>query len=226
MNQISSGRNAWHRTKVLNWLVLSLALSLVGPLNQPAVAGENPSSQVIVEGGLTIPFGNLDDDFGKTRLGFGATNGFEAGFRFRLHLSSTVSVSPSFHFVDFGTYYGVHPEIEEYSIMTASLRYSLELMVMSEYKSSGRPRPFLALAAGMYRNRIQGYYQDFHQEIDESVSTLGVSFRGGVQIVGFELSLVYNVNRFNTWHFYQSDYRERYNWDNLSLRLGWIIPIQ
>ncbi len=99
-------------------------------------------------------------------------------------------------------------------------------MVMSEYRSSGRPRPFLALAMGLNRNRVQGFYQDFVAEMDESLNSLGVSFRVGMQIVGFELSLVYNLNRFNTWHFYRSDYRERYNWDNMGLRVGWLVPIR
>lgn len=203
-------------------LVLAVALLV----SAPAVCGERQASQVIVEAGLAVPYGDLDDSFENTRLGFGAENGFEIGFRWRLHLSSTLSLSPSFHFVDYANFNGVHPEVDEYRIQTSSLRYALELMTISEYRSFGRPRPFLAVAVGMYRNRVQGFYQDFIQAIDESASTLGVSFRGGVQIAGFELSLVYHVNRFNTWHFHRSDYRERYNWDSMTLRAGWIIPFE
>jgi hypothetical protein len=204
-------------------VVWSLLLLL---LLAPVAFAERPPGQVIIEAGLTAPYGDLGDGFENTRLGFGAGNGFEAGFRYRLHLSPTFSVSPSFHFVDYENFTGIHPEIDEYRIQTSSLRYAVEFMIMSEYRSFGRPRPFLALAVGLYRNRVQGYYQDFIEAMDESVSTLGASFRGGVQILGFELSLVYNVNRFETWHFYRSDFRERYNWDNLGVRAGWIIPFE
>ena len=99
-------------------------------------------------------------------------------------------------------------------------------MVISRFRSYGKPRCFLAAGIGLYRNRVQGFYQDYIEAIDKSVSTLGASFRWGVQIIGFELSLVYNINRFNTWQFHQSDYRERYNWDNLEVRVGWLIPFQ
>jgi hypothetical protein len=212
---------AWKAHTLLGCLgALAILASAV-----PASAGGH-APQVLVEGGLVMPHGDLNDDFIKTRLGFGSDNGYEAGFRFRLNLSPTFSVSPSFHFVDFGNFNGEDAEIGEYRILTSSLRYAVEFMVMSENRSWGRPRPFLAAGVGMYRNRAQGFYQDFVKAIDQSVSTLGVSLRGGVQIIGFELSLVYNINRFNTWQFYQSDYRERYNWDNLGVRIGWIIPIK
>lgn len=206
------------------WVGVSLGLALL--LAMPAVAGDRPASQVIVEGGLAIPYGNLSDDLEQTRLGFGARNGYELGFRYRLHLSPTVSISPSFHFVDFGNFNGVSEEVGEYRIPSSSLRYCVEFMVMSRYRSRVKPRPFLAAGVGLFRNRVQGFYQSYVQAIDESVSTLGVTLRGGVQVIGFELSLVYNVNRFNTWHFYQSDFRERYNWDSLSVRAAWIIPFR
>jgi outer membrane receptor protein involved in Fe transport len=83
----------------------------------------------------------------------------------------------------------------------------VELMLMSDSRSQAGPRPFLALAAGLYRNRVQGFINNFEEDHDESVNSLGVSFRGGVQVLGFELSLVYHVNRFNTWAFHQSAYR-------------------
>lgn len=191
-----------------------------------AAAGEKPASQVIVEGGLVVPYGDLDDAFQQTRLGFGAGNGFEVGFRYRAHLSRTFSVAPSFHFVDYKDFSGADAVAGDYRIQASGLRFAVEFMVMSEFRSPGRPRPFLAAGVGLGRNRVQGYYQDFDTLLDESLNSLAASFRGGLQIYGFEFSLVYNLNRFNTWQFYRSDYRERYNWDNLGLRLGWVIPLK
>lgn len=223
MNQLPVPRKIPALVRIAGVLLGCLAIvAAVAPVR----AQDRPSSEVLIEGGLVLPYGHLSDDFLKTRLGFGADDGYEAGFRFRLNLGPTFSISPAFHFVDFGNFDGEDPEIGEYSILTSSLRYSVEFMVMSEYRSFGRPRPFLAAGVGMYRNRVQGYYQNFVEAVDQSVSTLGVSVRGGVQIIGFELSLVYHINRFNTWQFYQSDYRERYNWDSLGVRVGWLIPLQ
>ena len=206
----------------LSWLFLGLIMFLA----PQSFAGNRPSSQVVVEGGLAIPYGDLSDDFENTRLGFGASNGYELGFRLRLHLSQTFSISPSFHFVDFGNYNGVSEEVGDFRVPSSSLRYGVEFMVMSPYRSPGKLRPFLAAGVGLFRNRVQGFYHSYIQAIDESVSTFGVSVRGGVQIIGFEFSLVYNVNRFDTWHFYRSDVSEHYNWDSITARAGWIIPFQ
>ena len=188
-------------------------------------AGQALPGHAIVEGGMVTPYGNLGDDFQTSRLGFGAGDGLELGFRYRLPLSATVSISPAFHLVDFNDLDGYDPEVEEFTVEAISLRYSMELMVMSAYRSANTPRPFLALGAGLYRNRIQGFINGFDEAHDASISSLGVSFRGGVQVAGFELSLVYHVNRFNTWNFHSSDYRERYNWDNLGVRVGWLLPL-
>ena len=49
--------------------------------------------------------------------------------------------------------------------------------------------------------------------------------RAGVHLHGFELSLVYSFNRFHTWQFYDTGYREVYNWDNFAVRVGWNLPL-
>jgi len=200
-------------------LVVLVALLLPGL----ARAGARPPSQVIVEGGIAFPYGHLGSDLGESRLGFGAGNGFELGFRYRYHLSQTFSISPSFHFVDFKNFNGVDAEIGEYRVECSSYRYGVEFMMMSE-GGPRSPRPFLGLGVGMYRNRVKGFYQEYVNPLNDSVNTLGVSFRGGIQIIGLELSLIYHVNRFNTWQFYQSDYRERYNWDSFGIRAAWVVP--
>lgn len=198
-------------------------------LGTGALAEDYPfqtENRVVIEGALALPYGDLNDNFEDTDMGFGAENGFMVGFRYRYFLSPTVSISPSFHFVDFADFNGVHPEVEEFNIGTSSMRYSVELMVMSPYRSFGKPRPFLAMGAGIYRNRVQGFYNDYFNDLDESVNSLGLSFRGGFQMSGFELSLVYNLNRFNTWHFHEAYNRPRYNWDTLETRVGWVVPFE
>ncbi len=183
------------------------------------------AGKVIVEAGLAMPYGNLGDDFETSRLGLGALPGLELGFRYRFMLSPGFSVSPAFHLVDYRNMEGFNTEAEEFKIEAISMRYSVEMMLMSTGTSSRVPRPFLALGAGLYRNRVKGFINGFEEAHDASISSLGVSLRGGVQVLDFELSLVYNVNRFNTWNFHASDYRERYNWDNLGVRVGWLLPL-
>lgn len=200
-------------------------LGLVIWLSRPAyvLAEEKPSSQVVVEVGVALPYGELGADFEKTRLGLGASQGLEIGFSYRIFLSETVSIAPTFLFLDYGSYNGFHEEIEDFRVQSSSYRYGAELMIKMP-GSHKAPRPFLAAGAGLYRNRVMGFYQDYTKALDQSVNTMGYSLRAGVQIIGLEFSVVYNINRFNTWQFYQSDYRERYNWDNLGFRAGWLIP--
>ena len=200
---------------------LSLVVLVAGSV--PAQAESLPGSQVVVEAGLIMPYGELGADFEKTRLGFGASQGLEVGFNYRIFLSQTVSIAPTFLFLDYGNYDGLDEEIGEFRVQSSSYRFGAELMVKMP-GSDVTPRPFLALGAGLYRNRVTGFYQDNTKALDQSVNTMGYSLRAGVQIIGLEFSVVYNINRFNTWQFYQSDYRERYNWDNLSFRAGWLIP--
>ncbi len=201
--------------------MLSMVALLAGAGS--AEAEDKPGSQVVVEAGLAIPYGQLGADFEKTRLGLGASQGLEIGFSYRIFLSETVSIAPTFLFLDYGNYNGFDEEIEDFRVQSSSYRYCAELMVKMP-GSDKTPRPFLAVGAGLYRNRVTGFYQDNTKAMDQSVNTMGYSLRAGLQIIGLEFSVVYNINRFNTWQFYQSDYRERYNWDNLGIRAGWLIP--
>ena len=203
------------------FLVLGILTLLLS--GEQAVAAKRPSSQVIVEAGVALPYGNLGADFEKVRLGLGASPGLELGFSYRIALSQTVVVAPSFLFTDFGDFSGVDDGVGEFRIQASTYHYGLAMMVKKPGGSTSL-RPFLGLEAGLFRNRITGFVQDFVKEVDQSINTFGVSLRAGVEVVGLEFSVVYNVNRFNTWQFFQSDYRERYNWDNISFRAGWLIP--
>jgi len=189
----------------------------------PVLAGDSPRNQVTVEFGMAMPYGQLGADFDNTRLGLGATKGLEVGFSYRIHLSESVSIAPTFLFLDYGNYDGFTEELQDFRVQSSSYRYSAEVMVKmpGSHKSF---RPFLAAGVGLFRNRVTGFYQDHIEALNKSINTMGYSLRAGVQIGGLEFSVVYNINRFNTWQFYQSDFRERYNWDNVGLRAGWLIP--
>ncbi len=184
---------------------------------------DRPFNQVLVEGGWSRPYGSLAQDYTETTLGFGATDGLELGFRWRYHFSHTVSLSPAFHFMDYRNFKSTDDVIGDYRISASSFRYTVELMIVQG--DPGRvARPFLALSGGLYRNRVIGYNKNLTKPFDQSVNTLGFGMRAGVRLGLFELSAVYSVNRFSSWQYFQTGVEEDYNWDNFSVRVGWIIP--
>ena len=190
-----------------------------------AEAGGNPSSQVVFEVGYVKPHGDLADDFFTSELGLGIKEGLELGFRWRYRFSESLSLSPSFHFIDYKNFKGENDAIGAYRIKPTTLKYSLELMYLM-LDDAATFRPFVAVSAGILRNRVEGYWKTFEQAFDTSLNAVGYGGRAGFQIGGFEFSAVYNVNRFDTWRFFNTGYEESYVWDNTVFRMGWIIPFK
>ncbi len=189
----------------------------------PAQAGGHPSSQVVFEVGYVQPHGDLADDFFTTQLGFGIKEGLELGFRWRYRFSESLSISPSFHFVDYRNFSGENEEVGAYRIKPTTLRYSLELMYILLDPDTAL-RPFIAGSAGIVRNRVEGYWKTWDKAFDSSVNAPFFGLRAGLLVGGFEFSAVYNVNRFDTWRFFNTGYEESYVWDNVVIRVAWIIP--
>lgn len=205
----------------LRWTLLMAAVFCASATL--AAESSRPPSQVLVEAGWGRPYGELAQDYTQTTLGFGAGDGLELGFRWRYHFSQTLSLSPAFHFMDYRDFKSTSPEIGDYRISSSSLRYTLELMII-QGDDSKSVRPFLAFSGGLYRNRVVGFNKSFTGPFDESTNTLGFGARGGVRLGGFELSAVFSLNRFDSWRYFQTGEEEAYNWDNFSVRAGWIIP--
>ncbi len=200
-----------------------LIVILIGATAGFAADAPRLPSQIVVEAGWGSPYGELAEDFTQTSLGFGASDGLELGFRWRYHLSSSISLSPAFHFMDYRNFKSTDPGIGDYKIAASSLRYTLELMVMRGDESHV-VRPFAALSGGWYRNRVTGFTKNFAYPIEESTNTLGLASRAGVRLGTFEISAVYSLNRFDSWRYFETGQEEAYNWDNFSVRAGWIIP--
>jgi hypothetical protein len=205
----------------LRLFLLNSVILLV--LTTGALAAERPPSQVLVEAGWARPQGDLAQEFGGSELGFGAGDGLELGLRWRYYLSRRFSLAPAFHFMDYRDFKSTDAELGDYRLESSSLRYTLELMFVAGVETD-LARPFLALAGGLYRNRFNGYDKALVTPIDQSINTLGFAARGGVRLGSFELSAVYNVNRFASWRYFETGREEDYNWDNFSVRAAWIIP--
>ena len=198
------------------------AILFVGAMFGAALA-DHPHNQVIVEFGVAVPYGDLAQDYTETAFGFGATSGLELGFRWRYHFSEAWSLSPAFHFIDYRIFNSTDDVIGVFRISVASLRYTVELM--RQFGRAGDTvRPFLAVSGGLYRNRVVGYNKNLSEPFDESVNSLGLAGRAGIVLGMFELSAMYNLNRFASWRYFQTGDEVDYNFDNLTVRAGWTIP--
>ncbi len=204
-----------------------LKLLLLGPillLSSAALAADNPGSRVVLEGGMVWPMGELGADFSEESLGLGADTGYEVGFRFRLPVTPLLSISPGFHFVDFKSHLLTNEVEQEFKTEALSYRFTVEGM-LKQHQGAGGIRPFLAVAGGLYRNRVVGFYDDpAAAERNNSVNTFGYSIRAGLATNSFELSCVVQRNQVETYHFFRTGFKESYRWDSFSIRLGYLLP--
>lgn len=203
-------------------LLLPAAAAMAAGDAPPPPAGR-PPSQVILEVGWATPYGNLGEDFNATELGFGATDGMQTGFRWRWYASEHFSLSPAFHVSDWGNLSGTNEELGDYRVECYTYAYTLEAMLRTSDPEAAL-RPFLGVAAGLFRNRVVGFTKTFTTSFDESVNTLGFALRAGFAVSDLEFSVVYNLNRFSTWRFFDTGIDQPYDWDNLSVRGAWSIP--
>lgn len=180
-----------------------------------------------MEFGLAMPGGDLGADFDQDELGFGASNGLELGFRWRFHLSPGFSLAPYFLFTDYDDLEGYRYDPEEEETVDARIKSSVYSYGLEARYAFGAPldfwRPFLAVAAGMDRNRVEGWQKEFDKILDQSVNTLGLSARIGARLDQFEVSCVYRYNRFSTWRFFDTGQDQEYSWDAVIIRAGWIL---
>jgi len=193
----------------------------------PRTRPGRPGSQVVLEVGLAMPGGDLGDDFNTTELGFGAGNGMELGFRWRFHLGAAVSVAPYFHFIDYDDHETHRYDPEEEETVEARIRSTVYSYGLEARFAPGSPerfwRPFVAVAAGVDRNRVEGWQKEFDKVFDRSVNSLGLSARIGARIDQFEISAVYRFNRFKTWRYFDTGVEQDYVWDAVVVRAGWIL---
>lgn len=178
------------------------------------------------DGGTAVPRGDLDAPYTAERAGLGADPGLELGFGLRLPLGGRAALGASFHFLDFGNYEGKDAQDRTLRVEAFSYRYACEAETILPGPPT-RVRPFAALGAGLYRNRLQVLLPDSGQKESRSVNTLGLSLRLGLRWRGFELSWLTHRNRFDTLQFSEPASQRSWNWDQTGFRLGWhLLPDQ
>ncbi len=183
--------------------------------NVPAGGG-----RVVVDVGWIAPLGDLEDGLDATPTGAGARPGFEVGLEWRFALSRRWSLAPTGHFLGYGDATGLGAN-GDLSLSASSLRYAAEVMF-------GTDRPgtqwFVAVAPAYVRSLLDGPGKDHLTLVDDSRGGWGLSARAGLRFGDTELSLLYHLNRFESFGFFDDGHQKSYNWDTVGLRLGWRLP--
>ena len=175
--------------------------------------------EVLVEGGLVVPFGDLADSH-DTTLGFGADKGYEVGFRFRQIFPSGWAVSPSFLYVKPEALTAPGAGAGTRLSATSMYRYGLDAQYFFRARGNA-PRFFLTGGAAVVRNRLREDYDD-GSYFSDGYTSFAVAGGGGVRSGFLELTVQYQLNRFTTTKFWAGD--NRYDWDTLSVRMAVALP--
>lgn len=214
---------------VLTAAALGLALGTASPESaqaRPRARGWTPleRTDLVIEGGVAQPLGDLGDDYFTTVKGFGAETGYEVGARYRAVWRNGWALSPSFHYADYGDFAGRLADSTPFVVKASVLSYGLDGQYFWNPAGVG-PQPFvsvgLALCRNRYRDETLGTSADFYEA---STNALAVTVGAGLKVDTFELSLTYNLNRFESAQLLYFGDRTDYNWDSLSVRVGLALP--
>jgi len=191
----------------------------------PASAQHYTTSEVLLEGGVALPEGDLGADFhwfDLTKKGLGAETGYEVGFRFRYYFSPVMATSGSFHYVDFANFLG-SDDVGGFEVATSVLRYALDLHL---YMAPQRAviRPFLVVGGVLNNNRYKDFDDNDQSYYKTSIFALGAAGGAGLRMGIFEISAVYNYNRFTTVRLDPEGRKMDYNWDYIMVQAGFAFP--
>jgi len=184
-----------------------------------------PRNQLLFEGGLVVPLGDLEQPFWTTDQGLGAPNGYELGARYRYFATPWMAISPAFHYVRFGEDSGVPPagvDLDYYAIQTSIYNYAVDLQ--SFVGSPSAPvRLYFTIGASLNYNKYRDEqvapsgYRSYYES-----GTTGWGFAGGagLQFGPVEISAVYNYNRFDSDDLPSASGSTEWDWDYVTARAG------
>jgi len=178
--------------------------------------------EVIMEGGLAIPLGDLSANPDHTLEGMGAELGYTLGVRLRFFLNQSLTVAPCFSYTEFGDHDGTIGD-QIYRINTRVLRYGLDLVYITPggHKTL---RPFVGIGGAFVRNKYREENETLETFYEAGVNGLTWSLMAGVRLANWDLTLQYDANKFQTTQFIYPPEDLDYDWTNLSLRVGYILP--
>jgi hypothetical protein len=206
---------------------------------QVATWGEGESSppdpsrasfEVLLEGGLALPLGNLGAGFRHTETGMGAEQGYRLGIRTRFALGGGLSLAPVLAFTEFGDLDGVDDTTGKtvatgvkFKVRGSTLRYGLDLAWLAPPDASPW-RAYAAAGVGLAQHR---YLEDLPEEeisYDDSIYAFAWMLSVGVRGDDFEVALEYHASRFETGRFFRTLADAEYVWNHAVLRVGYVLP--
>jgi hypothetical protein len=208
--------------------IVLVAAGLAGPAEAGRYRAARPDIDVVLEGGVSQPHGELGETYAEylDERGLGAEMGYGVGARLRAHWPSGWTISPSFRFEDFGDFAGLRDD-DPVTVKTSILRYGVDAQYFLPVRE-GSLQPFFSGGVALFHNR----YRDEIDTVSDpsfyeaSVNALGFGVGGGVCFQGLEVSATYNFNRFETTRLpFDFGVRSDYNWDYLSVSFGFALPL-
>ncbi len=179
--------------------------------------------EVLMEGGLAVPTGNLGAEFLSEEAALGADNGFMLGIRVRFYLSKSFTVAPVLAYTEFGDYDGRTADDEVFTILTRIIRYGLDFAWMKPGRR-GQIRPFLGAGGAFVRNKYREDYIDEETFYDAALNGFTMSAQAGARWRDWELALEYQRNTFSTALFLNTGVAVDYDWSHVLLRVGVALP--
>jgi len=208
----------------LTLLVLIVPASIVlAQAHDPAEANLGfRRLEIVMEGGLAIPLGDLPDSPENTLEGMGAELGYTLGVRLRFFLNKSLTLAPSFTYTEFGDHDG-YIGSEIYHINSRILRYGLDLVYVAP-GGHNTIRPFVGIGGAFVRNKYREENETLETFYEAGVNGISWAILAGFRLANWDLTFHYDLNKFTTSQFIYPPEDLDYNWTNLSLRIGYILP--
>jgi hypothetical protein len=178
-------------------------------------------SEIIVEGGVAQPTGDLAAHLELTDRGFGAGLAYVVGLRVRWYPTPTVVVSPGFQFTKYRAFHGVDDVGTAYHVAVSDRAFGLDLL----YQTPGDDRavrPYLGVGAALAQHHYQEEYPDSRYEA--RVNSLAIALRAGVRVQSFEFALSLVRSEFTTPRFFYAGGDVTYAWNSAQVTVGYILP--
>jgi hypothetical protein len=179
--------------------------------------------EVLMEGGLTLPQGNLGAEFLSEEGALGAENGFMLGLRVRFYLSPRFSLAPAFSYTEYGDYDGLDVNGDSFTILARVLRYGLDALYMTPGRRNSL-RPFAGVGVAVVRNKYREEFAADELVYAAGLNDLAWSAQLGLRWRDWELSVDYEVNRFSTARFLPAAREVDYDWSRVMIRLAYALP--
>lgn len=183
----------------------------------------SPGFEIVLEGGMALPAGDQSEDLWATPVGLDAGTGYELGLRLRQFVAPRLAIAPAFHYVEFGGKSGVaafeQGDLLGYEVKTSLMRYGVDCQVFLGTGGAAGVHPYFSGGLALIHNRYRDELE-FYGPYETSVNTPSIGLGMGLKARNFEMSAVYNFNRFSTDTISADEADLDYNWDYLAVRFG------